>query len=453
MIRLFDSASRTVRELRTATPDTVSMYVCGPTVSGRAHAGHGRFALVFDLLRRYLLWTGMNVTYVSNITDIEDKIIDQAVLEGVDCSDITARYEATWWEAMDRLGVMRPDRVPYATGYVDEMVAMIERLVADGAAYAVDGEVFFDCSSLDDYGSLANQSLASLIAGARVEVDENKRSPVDFVLWKPAKPNEPSWPSPWGDGRPGWHSECVVMSLDLLGEGFDLHGGGMDLLFPHHENERAQAVADGKRFAGHWMHNGFVLMTGEKMSKSVGNVIDLLELTEDHDPRAYRMLVLQAHYRSPVDVSDANLAAATAALARLDGAVRRAETEGVDGAAFDASAEEMASFVAAMDNDLDTPAAAALMFEAVTDFHRSLDAGRRDDAVSAIGIVRAAAAAFGLDLGSSVDVPAEVQALAERRAAARAARDFAEGDRLRDELAAQGWSVEDTPTGPVLHRR
>jgi len=282
------------------------MYVCGLTVYDAPHLGHGRMALVFDVLRRYLLFRGLDVTYVSNITDIDDKVIERAAERGVGMGELTTRYEEVWWEAVDALGVLRPDEVPHATAYVGRMVAVIGELVSRGVAYETSDGVYLSVAAVPGYGLLAHQPLESLRSGARVETLEEKRSPLDFVLWKKAKPGEPTWESPWGPGRPGWHTECVVMSLDLLGDGFDLHGGGLDLIFPHHENERAQAVALGRDFAHHWVHNGWVTMDGEKMSKSLGNFTSLDDLLARSDARAYRLLVLRSHYRSPIEVTPEN---------------------------------------------------------------------------------------------------------------------------------------------------
>ncbi|MGE3621489.1 MAG: cysteine--tRNA ligase [Acidimicrobiia bacterium] len=447
-MRLYDTATGQVRPLEVREPGKVAMYVCGPTVYGPPHLGHGRMALVFDTLRRYLVWAGNDVTFVSNITDIDDKIIERAQREGRDWQDITARCEDVWYRAMDALGVMRPDHDPHATAYVGRMVELIGELVDRGLAYETGDGVYFSSEGVADYGLLAPGPLESLRAGARVEAVEEKRSPFDFVLWKKAKPGEPTWDSPWGPGRPGWHTECVVMSLDLLGEGFDLHGGGQDLAFPHHENERAQAVADGRRFARHWVHNGFVEVDGEKMSKSLGNVANLVDLVEAYDPRAYRLLVLRSHYRSPIDVSDAALADVTAALERLDAFARR--TAGVvaepDGQALDA-------FRAAMDDDLDSPRAVALLFDLVRRANVALDAGDEAGAGPLAAAAGEVAGALGLELhAGGGEVPAEVLARAAERDAARAARDFARADALRAELVAEGWVVEDTPSGTVVRR-
>ncbi len=444
MLRLFDTAKGEVVPFETREPGRVSMYVCGPTVYGPPHLGHGRFSLVFDVLRRYLLWRGNDVVYVSNITDIEDKIIARAAEQGVDPAAFALEQEAVWWEVMDGIGVMRPTHDPHATAYVPEMVALIERLVASGAAYETSDGVYFRAEVVADYGLLARQSIDSLRAGARVEANEEKRSPIDFALWKKAKPGEPSWPSPWGDGRPGWHTECVVMSLDLLGEGFDLHGGGQDLSFPHHENERAQAVADGKRFSTHWVHNGFVEVEGEKMSKSLGNFTNLSDLVAQFDPRAYRLLVLRAHYRSPIEVNVASASDASAALARLDTFARAAARLPV--ALPDDKV--LASFVAAMDDDLDTPAAMALLFDTVRRANTAIDDGRLDEAAGLAGAAQEIARAVGLQLHAEAgEIPDDIAALARARDEARAARDWARADAVRDEVQAAGYVVEDTPSG------
>ncbi|MDQ3294762.1 MAG: cysteine--tRNA ligase, partial [Actinomycetota bacterium] len=326
MLHLFDTARGVVRPLEPRDPGKVSIYACGPTVYGPPHLGHGRNTLAYDILRRYLEWAGFEVTFVSNITDIDDNIIKRAATEDRPWTEVAERCEVQWYRAMAALGIRRPDHDPHATGYVDGMVALIGRLVERGLAYETGDGVYLDVGQVDGYGLLAGQPLESLRSGARIEANEDKRSPLDFVLWKLAKPGEPSWPAPWGDGRPGWHTECVVMALDLLGDGFDIHGGGLDLRFPHHENERAQAVAEGREFARLWFHNGMLEIDGEKMSKSLGNVRNLLDLVDEYDPRAFRLLVLQAHYRSPMEVSDAVLQAATTSVQRLDSFARRFAT-------------------------------------------------------------------------------------------------------------------------------
>ena len=446
MLQLFDTAQGKVVPFEPREPGKVSMYVCGPTVYGPPHLGHGRFSLVFDVLRRYLRWSGLEVTYVSNITDIDDKIIQRANEEGRDPTDIAVRCEHVWWEAMAAIGVDRPDHDPHATAYVPEMVALIGDLIERGDAYVSDDGVYFSPVVVDDYGLLARQSLESLQAGARVEVADHKRSPVDFALWKFAKPGEPAWPSPWGDGRPGWHTECVVMALDLLGDGFDIHGGGLDLAFPHHENERAQAVAAGRTFARHWVHNGFVEVGGEKMSKSLGNFTNLLDLIDSTDPRAYRLLVLRAHYRTPLEISKSTTDDAAAALKKFD-TLARALAE-ADLPTVPPDADALARFRAAMDDDLDTPRVVALLSDLRRGTNTALASEDLDEAAALGAAFLEISGALGLVLEAGGDeVPSAVLDVARQRDDARAAKDWARADALRDQLVADGWVVEDTPAG------
>ncbi len=450
MLHLYDTATRQVRELELREPGTVSIYLCGPTVYGPPHLGHGRATLVYDVLRRYLEWSGLHVRLASNVTDIDDSIINRANRENRPWQEITHKCEAVWFEAMGKLGVARPTDVPHATEYVDQMVDMIGQLVDIGHAYVVDDGVYLSVETVEDYGLLANQRLNDMLEGGgdrEVFGAENKRHPADFVLWKLAKPGEPSWPSPWGDGRPGWHSECVVMSLDLLGEGFDLHCGGMDLKFPHHENERAQAVALGKRFANHWMHNGFVVdAEGEKMSKSLGNVANLLDLMEHYDPRAYRMLLLQSHYRGPVSVGQKNIDDAVKALAGLDSFAARSANVPV----AEPDADVLAKFRERMDDDLDTAAGLALLFDTVRRANIALD--HDGDAAPLVAAVHEICTAVGLVLNAGGDVPDEVAARAAELDAARAAKDFAAADAIRAELQSAGWTVETTKDGTKVRR-
>ena len=445
MLHLYDTARGAVVPFEPNDPGRITMYVCGPTVYGPPHLGHGRFALVFDVLRRYLEWGGAEVVYVSNVTDIDDKIIQRANDEDRPWTEIAQRCEGVWYSAMDAIGVKRPTHDPHATDFVDQMVSLIGDLVDRGAAYETSDGVYFRSSVVDGYGLLARQDVESLRAGARVEVGDEKESPSDFVLWKKAKPDEPTWDSPWGPGRPGWHTECVVMSLDLLGEDFDLHGGGQDLAFPHHENERAQAVADGKAFARHWLHNGFVEVGGEKMSKSLGNFTNLLDLIESVDPRAYRMVCLQAHYRSPIDVNPTTTAAGAAALARLDAVARRARPHVSE--LPDPDPETITDFVDRMDDDLDTPSAMAVLFNTVTMINSLLNDGDDILALPLIAAFFSMVRAVGLEVGSDTEVPDDVLALAAARDEARAAKDWARADAIRDELTDAGWAVEDSADG------
>jgi cysteinyl-tRNA synthetase len=453
VLHLFDTALGIVAPLELRQAGQLSMYVCGPTVSGEPHVGHGRFTLVWDVLRRYLAWTGVEVRFVSNVTDIEDKIIARAAEERRTPEEVAAHYEAVWWDTMARLGVARPTLDPHATAYVADMIKLIGELIDRGHAYVGGDGVYLAADTIEGYGLLARQPIESLRAGARVEVGEEagKRSPIDFVLWKAAKAGEPWWESPWGRGRPGWHTECVVMSLDLLGEGFDLHGGGIDLAFPHHENERAQAIGVGREFARRWVHSGMVVAEGgEKMSKSLGNTLSLLELLDTYDPRAYRLLVLQSHYRSPMTVSPMTLAAAEEGVRRLDAFAREfawAQGKPADTAALDA-------FRTAMDADLDTPATLAGAF----DLLRAARAARDGDGPAAAEPLAAAVfeifeVALGLALRAEVgDVPADAAALAAERDEARRAKDWQRADAIRDRLVADGWIVEDGPDGTTLRR-
>ncbi|MET0146290.1 MAG: cysteine--tRNA ligase [Ilumatobacteraceae bacterium] len=451
MLRLYDTAAREVRELAMREPGKVSIYLCGPTVYGPPHLGHGRATLEYDILRRYLTWTGIDVRLVSNITDIDDKIIERAEREGRDAGEIAERCETTWWTAMDAIGFERPTDVPRATAWVDEMVEMIGQLVEIGRAYTTEDGVYLSVESVEDYGLLAQQSLDEMLAGGgerEVYGASSKRHPGDFALWKLAKPGEPEWPSPWGGGRPGWHSECVVMSLGLLGEGFDLHCGGLDLKFPHHENERAQAVALGKRFANHWMHHAFVVdRSGEKMSKSLNNFENLLDFEAEHDPRAFRLILLQSHYRSPVAVDGELAASAERALAGLDSFVRRA----ADLPAAGPDADVVGRFRDRMDDDLDTPGAMAVVFETVRRANAAIDAGG-SEAAGLAAAVREMTGAVGLELGHVTDVPADVTARAASLDAARTAKDYATADAIRAALQAEGWIVETTAGGTTVRR-
>ena len=452
MFRLYDSATSEVRELRLRTPGRVGIYLCGPTVYGPPHLGHGRATLVYDILRRYLEWTGLEVRLVSNITDIDDKIIDRANRESRPWQEITHKCEDVWFRAMEKLNVQRPTDVPHATEYVDQMVDMIATLVASDRAYVTGDGVYLSVDDIDDYGLLAHQSLDDMLAGGgerEVLGAEEKRHPADFALWKFSKPGEPSWPSPWGDGRPGWHSECVVMSLHLLGEGFDLHCGGADLRFPHHENERAQSVALGREFARHWMHIGFVVdAEGEKMSKSLGNVANLLDLLEHYDPRAYRMLLLQSHYRSPVKVGQDNIDAAVKSLANLDNFHARTSECSIGSA----DASLLADFRAAMDNDLDTPSAMALVFDTVRAANAAFDEGDRARCIVLRATAVEMAAALGLNFTAGDAIDDVARGKAAEIDAARAAKDFARADALRAELTAQGYVVETSKEGTRLRR-
>ncbi len=455
MVRIFDTLAKRDVELTTRVPGQVSIYVCGPTVYDVPHVGHGRTALVYDVIRRYLEWRGNTVRFVGNVTNVEDKIIARAAAEGTTERELADRYEAAYWEELDRLNVRRPDDVPRATEFVEPMIDLIRELIEADRAYVIEGEgVYFSVGAYEGYGQLSGRRLEDLIegAGSRVEVDERKQSPVDFALWKAAKPGEPDWDSPWGAGRPGWHIECSAMSLALLGDGFDLHGGGDDLVFPHHENERAQSEAAGHPFARHWIHSGMVMVGGEKMAKSLGNFTTLGDALDAHGPRAFRLAVLQVHYRSQMELTANELGAAAEGIQRVDNLARRTEREGDPSA--DSDPEIIAAFEVAMEQDFGTAAAVACIFDAVKQANSAFDAGDMASGSAFAAAVPTLLAVLGFPDAEAVaeDERAEIDGLVQARNDARAAKDFAQADSIRDELSARGITIQDSATGTLWHR-
>jgi cysteinyl-tRNA synthetase len=449
-MRLYDSLQARPVEIKTRKPNEVSMYVCGLTVDGPPHLGHGRFALCFDLLRRWLEFEGNKVVHVSNITDVDDKIILRAETEGTSIDEVAKKYEQAWWEAVDALNVKRPSYVPHATQYIENMVNVISKMMTDGFAYETPDGIYLEVSKIKDYGALAHQELSTLKVGARVEVSPYKRSGLDFALWKFVKNSDVFWPSPWGNGRPGWHTECVVMSLDLLSDDFDIHGGAEDLIFPHHENERAQAEALGRKFARYWVHNGWVVVEGEKMSKSQNNFTTIKELLLSHDPRAYRLLVARSHYRSPVDVTKDSLKDAESALRRLDDFATRFNLQDVP--EIDKKDQDYKVFKSYMDDDLDTPKAVAHIFSLINDAHNLADTSGIESAKNTAYKAAALCLILGLNLNnrSKDTYPENIKELLEARQNARQNRDFSRADEIRNELAALGFEVMDTPEGQKL---
>ncbi|HHH36042.1 MAG TPA: cysteine--tRNA ligase [Gammaproteobacteria bacterium] len=461
MLQIYNSLSRTKEVFRPIEAGRVRMYVCGMTVYDYCHVGHARVLVVFDMVVRYLRHLGYQVTYVRNITDIDDKIITRARERGEPVEALTERYILAMHEDAAALGVLPPDHEPRATASMADIIAMIRRLEEKGYAYrAANGDVYYRVSRFPGYGRLSGKRLEDLRAGERVEVDAAKEDPLDFVLWKSAKPGEPSWDSPWGPGRPGWHIECSAMSTRCLGDHFDIHGGGMDLMFPHHENEIAQSeAATGHKFVNVWMHNGFVQIDEEKMSKSLGNFFTVREVLTRYRPEVVRYFILASHYRSPLNYSDANLDQARGALDRLYTALR--------GLPADAAAEQEEGwerrFQAAMDDDFNTPEALAVLFELAHEVNRARDS---DPArAAALGVVlRRLGGILGLlgqdpedyfkgDGASGGLTDAEVEELIARRTEARARRDWAEADRIRDSLEARGIVLEDGPGGTSWRRR
>jgi cysteinyl-tRNA synthetase len=459
-MRLYNTLTRSVSDFETRDEGRVGIYVCGPTVQDVPHFGHARAAVVPDILRRWLLYRGYEVLFVRNITDVDDKIIDKAKQEGRLPAAVAEHYSRIYEELMARLHVMPPDIVPRATGHIIEMIGLIERLVEVSAAYEAGGDVFFSVRKFDTYGHLSGRNVDELRAGARIEPTERKRDPLDFVLWKAAKPGEPAWASPWGRGRPGWHIECSAMAAKYLGTAFDIHCGGLDLVFPHHENEVAQSeAASGRRFARYWVHNGMVTLADEKMSKSVGNVIGLAEALDRYGPNVLRLNLLSAHYRSPVDFSEARLAEAAAGFDRWSAFVRT--TAGLPEVAADEArkdpvvADAVTRFEQAMDDDLSTPVAQAALFDLVSEGNRALERGEHDT----VAAVRAALLelsgvlgySFAEQRGGGSLVGPLVDQLLQLRLEARERKDFATADAIRDRLTQIGIVVEDSADGTRWH--
>lgn len=444
MIVVHDTRTNSLQPLVATDEAEVRLYVCGPTVQDRAHLGHGRVFVTFDLLVRHLERRGHRVHYVSNVTDIDDKILRRAEEEGTSPTEVARRYEMLWWEAMDGLGLRRPDHAPRATEWVSQMVDLIGRFLTEGVAYATSDGIYLEIAKVPEYGCLTRQRLEDLAPGARVEANLEKRSPLDFALWKFAAADAVGFPAPFGFGRPGWHTECVVMASSLLGPTFDLHGGGLDLAFPHHENELAQAQLLGMPFARNWMHIGFVELAGEKMSKSIGNVINLADALATHGARVLRLAYLRAHYRSPLELSEEHMADAAASLRRIDNVVAR-------GGADLAAGAVPTDFLAALDGDLDTPSALAIMFETAREANQAFDRGDPTTGTSLAASVLAMAEWLNLaPTSTSLQPTEEVEALVAQRELAKAARDYGTADRLRSEVAARGFEILDTRDGPVL---
>jgi cysteinyl-tRNA synthetase len=454
-----------VREFSPLQPGKASLYLCGATVQAPPHIGHIRSGVNFDILVRWLRASGYDVTYCRNVTDIDDKILRTAEQEGVQWWAVAERNQRAFTRAYDALGCEPPDVEPRATGHVPEMIMLMQRLIDAGHAYPSQGDVYFDVSSQPDYGSLSGQRLDHMRAAGDTDDDSAKRDPRDFALWKGAKPGEPTWPTPWGPGRPGWHLECSAMSTKYLGPTFDIHGGGLDLIFPHHENELAQSHAAGDGFARYWVHNGLVRIGGEKMSKSLGNSLLVDAVVSRVRPVELRYYLGQAHYRSEIDYSPAALAEAVTAYRRLEGFVTRAaELLADESAAADlatvSSSSLPAAFSAAMDDDLAVPQALAIVHESVRDGNAALTAGDVAGTAKRLGEVRAMLAVLGLDplaapwgagqAGGDLRpvVDALISVALDQRQAARARKDFAAADAIRDQLLEAGVVVEDTPRGP-----
>ena len=461
MLKLFNTSTRRKEEFVPIEPGKVRMYVCGMTVYDLCHLGHARVLVVFDVIVRHLRSLGYEVTYVRNVTDIDDKIIQRAQENGETIQSLTERFITAMHEDADALGVLRPDFEPRATESMDDILSMIGTLLEKGYAYqGKNGDIYYSVSRFEHYGELSGKKLEDLRAGARVDVDEDKRDSLDFVLWKAAKPGEPSWPSPWGEGRPGWHIECSAMSTECLGPHFDIHGGGMDLQFPHHENEIAQSeAATGEHFVNYWIHNGFVQVDEEKMSKSLGNFFTVREILSVYQPEEVRYFILASHYRSPLNYSDDNLDKARGALQRLYTALRDTETN----PQAEPIVEYVERFDAAMNDDFNTPEALAVLFELARAINRSRDSGdgQLDELVATLqflggrlGLLQSDPEAYLRGDTAQGEAPddALIDDLVAQRQAARERRDWAEADRLRDQLTEMGIELEDSAEGSRWRR-
>ena len=459
-LRLYDTATRSVRDFVPLVPGKASIYGCGLTVQGAPHVGHIRFGLVFDVLTRWLEYRGFEVTYCRNVTDIDDKILRKAAEQDVEYWRVASRYEREATAAYTLLGCRPPTVEPRATGHIPEMIAMTAELIERGHAYAANGDVYFEVRSFPEYGALSHQKLDDMLSADDADPKNAKRDPRDFTLWKGAKPGEPFWESPWGPGRPGWHLECSAMTHKYLGEVFDIHGGGIDLIFPHHENEIAQSKAAGDEFAQYWLHNAWVTIKGEKMAKSMGNSMVVEEVARRHRPVVLRYYLAAPHYRSMIEYSEEAIDEAAVAYARIEQFVARAiELAGP----IEPATEVPAEFAEAMDDDLGVPQAMAVLHNTVRAGNVALAAGDKETAALRLAETRAMLGVLGLDPlsapwsdetagGAAEELRQTVGKLVavalEQRQAARARKDFAAADAIRAQLGAAGVQIEDTPTGP-----
>lgn len=457
MLQIYNTLTKEKEAFKPLIPGKIGIYVCGITVYDYCHIGHGRMLSVFDMVTRYLRDRGYIVNYVRNITDIDDKIIKRAQENGEEISALTERFIQAMNEDTQALGMLHPDHEPRATQYIPDIIAMIERLMANGYAYqGSNGDIYYRVNHFKDYGQLAHQDLEKLRSGARIEVAEVKEDPLDFVLWKAAKPGEPQWESPWGAGRPGWHIECSAMSTALLGKHFDIHGGGVDLVFPHHQNEIAQSEgANPGCFVNLWMHNGFVQVNAEKMSKSLGNFFVIRDALKTYDAESLRYFFLASHYRSPVNYTEENLKNAHAALARFYTALKDLpEVAEIEDQTY------VEQFYAAMDDDFNTPVAFSVLFELVREINRHRDQQELDTAAAFAAQLKRLAGILGFlqqdplhFLQAGVDEYAkEIEALIAARKSARDQRNWQEADRIRNQLTEMGVVLEDNAQGTVWRR-
>lgn len=458
MLKIFNTLKREKEIFTPIHPNQVGMYVCGVTVYDLCHIGHGRTFVSFDVIARYLRYLGYHLTYVRNITDVDDKIIKRALENHETCEHLVDRMVAEMYKDFDALNIQRPDFEPRATHHIPEIIALVQRLIDNGHAYvAQNGDVMFDVDSFPEYGKLSRQDLSQLQAGARVEINDIKKNPMDFVLWKMSKENEPSWQSPWGAGRPGWHIECSAMNCKQLGEHFDIHGGGSDLMFPHHENEIAQSCcAHGGAYVNYWLHSGMIMVDKEKMSKSLGNFFTIRDVLQHYDAESVRYFLLTAHYRSQLNYSEENLKLAHLALERLYTALR-----GTDANATAAGGEQfIEAFKAAMDDDFNTPGALSVLFDMARELNKlkaeqnpqtDAFAARLRELAGVLGLLYQDPETF-LQAGMDDDETKIIETLIAQRNQARANKDWATADAARDKLAAMGVVIEDGANGTTWRK-
>ncbi|KGQ34409.1 cysteine--tRNA ligase [Gallibacterium genomosp. 2] len=458
MLKIFNTLKREKEIFTPIHPNQVGMYVCGVTVYDLCHIGHGRTFVSFDVIARYLRYLGYHLTYVRNITDVDDKIIKRALENHETCEHLVDRMVTEMYKDFDALNIQRPDFEPRATHHIPEIIALVQRLIDNGHAYvAQNGDVMFDVDSFPEYGKLSRQDLSQLQAGARVEINDIKKNPMDFVLWKMSKENEPSWQSPWGAGRPGWHIECSAMNCKQLGEHFDIHGGGSDLMFPHHENEIAQSCcAHGGAYVNYWLHSGMIMVDKEKMSKSLGNFFTIRDVLQHYDAESVRYFLLTAHYRSQLNYSEENLKLAHSALERLYTALR-----GTDANAIAAGGEQfIEAFKAAMDDDFNTPGALSVLFDMARELNKlkaeqnpqtDAFAARLRELAGVLGLLYQDPETF-LQAGMDDDETKIIETLIAQRNQARANKDWAAADAARDKLAAMGVVIEDGANGTTWRK-
>jgi len=454
MLNLYNSLTRTKELFKPLKPGKIGMYVCGITVYDRCHLGHARSMVCFDVIVRFLRSQGYEVTYVRNITDIDDKIIVRANERGVSIDELTAQYINAMHDDARALNILPPNIEPRATSHIDSIIQLIKQLIDKGYAYVSDnGDVCYQVEQFADYGKLSHKDVDGLIAGARIDVVKEKRSPLDFVLWKKAKPGEPCWPSLWGDGRPGWHIECSAMAMHELGEQFDIHGGGLDLQFPHHENEIAQSeAASGRTFANYWLHVGMLQVNNEKMAKSLGNFYTIEDVLKQHHPEVVRYFLLSSHYRSPLNYSEENLQNANKALTRLYQSIKDFNNIEENG---ELAADWIEQFNEAMNDDFNTPVALSILFQLSHEVNKTnslLLASTLKHAASILGLLVTPPEEF-LQAGLEDDEKTQVENLIQERLHARANRDWTRADEIRNKLLKQGIELEDSPTGTTWRRR